>query len=336
LTAMMTGTSNIKHILNILWGVVLLVSCQKEKAETLESRIVPTGILARINDIEIINDSLWIACAGNRESQGYFLQSLDGGVSWSHVSSPHPKSIYCIDFLPNGFGIAGGDFLDLWITHDFGQNWNFYWLGSQVPFNEEDRPGVRDILLVNDSVWTFCGGENLGEGVIYRTTNSGQSWNFSFHQHEFRSTAMSSQGEIVTAGHGKVISYATGLSDIQYSGFKDGFITGLSAADNNTMVACTFEGRIVNSKDGGMNWNETIDMNRYFRKRINWNDVICEGSYCTCVGTDGHLAMSYDYGVSWKLLKIQEEKNLISAEIYSNKIIAGDSEGNIHFIQIAD
>jgi hypothetical protein len=46
--------------------------------------------------------------------------------------------------------------------------------------------------------------------------------------------------------------------------------------------------------------------------------------------------MSYDYGVSWKLLKIQEEKNLISAEIYSNKIIAGDSEGNIHFIQIAD
>lgn len=325
-----------KIMLLLLTGILVLTSCNKEQAETLDSRYVETGIRARINDIEIINDSLWVACAGNRETNGYFLQSDDQGESWNYTITQFPRSVYCMNFLPEGFGIAGGDFLDLWTTNDFGRSWNYYWLGNQVPMHEQDRPGVRDIMLLNDSIWTFCGGEHLGEGVLYRTTNSGQDWNFSIYQNEFRGTVLNDKEEVVTAGHGKIISYKNDLSEAKSSEFSNGFVTSMIKAADNTLLACTSEGKIINSEDGGMQWNERFDINRYLRRRINWNDLVCEGAKCCCCGTQGHLITSNDHGKTWRTHRINEEKNLVSVVMKNERIIAGDSEGNIHFMFMPD
>jgi photosystem II stability/assembly factor-like uncharacterized protein len=314
----------------------ILFSCKKEQPSILNSNKVFTGRDIRINDIRIISDSLWVLCGGNRNMEGYFLQSNDRGASWSATRASDKRSIYCMEINSTGFGMAGGDFLDLWTTGDFGKTWNYYWLGDQVPFNEEDRPAVRDIVLVNDSIWQFCGGENLGEGVIYRTTDSGEHWQFVFHQNEFRSALQHTSGETIVGGHGKVLRYQDNPEQASYSSFEEGFITSMTTAGNGSITACTFEGKIIHSADGGLTWIESLNLNDNIRRRVNWNSLIQSGSTIVCTGTFGHIGISQDEGVSWRIARISEDSNLITGAIDGKLLIAGDTEGNIHFISLTD
>jgi photosystem II stability/assembly factor-like uncharacterized protein len=325
-----------KILLIWLFTCALLFSCKKEQPEILDSQKVHTGVDVRINDICIISDSLWIICGGNRNVEGYFMQSTDRGAHWSASRASDKRSIYCMEISSNGFGMAGGDFLDLWTTGDFGKTWNYYWLGDQVPFNEEDRPGVRDIILVNDSIWQFCGGENLGEGVIYRTNDAGEHWHFVFHQNEFRSALLNASGETVVGGHGKVIRYRENPEHVSYSTFEEGFITSMITLGDGRIIACTFEGKIIQSADGGFTWSELLDQKNNIRRRVNWNSLIRSGSTIMCTGTNGYIGISQDEGLNWRISRISENSNLISGAFDGTRFLAGDSEGNIHFINLAD
>lgn len=316
--------------------LISAMSCRKAKKETLASASVNTGVSARINDIHIVSDSLWIAAAGIRNESGFFLQSTDQGNSWEIEQTQFPRSIYCVEINQKGFGLAGGDYLDLWQTDDYGATWNYYWLGNQVPFNEEDRPGVRDILLIDDSTWTFCGGENLGEGVIYRTGNRGVNWSFSFHQHEFRGSTLNTQGKIVVGGHGKILIYRDDVENFSTGQLSDVFITSVRSISSGALIACSFDGKLLRSETDGLSWKEIYDVNKGFTKRINWNCLTQDQNNLICCGTDGFIAISSDEGKSWELKKIETPKNLITAEMFKGQLIAGDTEGDVHLIDLSD
>jgi photosystem II stability/assembly factor-like uncharacterized protein len=317
----------------LLLLLALLDSCKRENISPLSATSYYTGISARINEIQIIHDSLWVACAGIRNESGYFLHSTDSGKSWISQQTEFERSVYTLEIADNGQGLAGGDFLDLWTTDDFGKTWQYLWLGNEVPFNEEDRPGVRDISIINDSIWHFCGGENLGEGVIYRTVNAGNSWSFAFHQNEFRTIAQNVNNETVVGGHGKVLSFTDDVDQVMVSGFQDSFMTSMITTKRGEFIATCFDGKVIKSVDGGQVWIEIFDINRNFNKRINWNKIIIGDSIIACFGTRGFLALSYNQGKNWLIEKIDGDKNLLSGALLRDKILAGDSEGNIHLIE---
>jgi photosystem II stability/assembly factor-like uncharacterized protein len=305
-------------------------SCKKELPERIPIAVLNTGQSGRVNDIELLSAKKWIAACGTRNESGALMLTNDGGKNWEKYTTDFSSSVYCIDFLDSLNGFAGGDFLHLWRTSDGGISWTYYWLGDQVPFNEEDRPAVREMVMKNDSCWYFCGGENFGEGVIYETRNSGQTWQFVFRQHEYRDMVFSSENHAVVGGHGSVLTLNESLDHLTASAFQDDFITGLTMGSNGHVYAVTYNGAILMSSVQGLNWSNVVDKNKAFRRRTNWNDITTEGNYLMAVGNEGTIGESYDSGSTWEFSVLKDQPDLYAVQIFNGMTLATSERGLIY------
>ncbi|MFM9986491.1 MAG: YCF48-related protein, partial [Flavobacteriales bacterium] len=264
---------------------------------------------------------------------GYILRSRNQGNSWHTYQSEFPKSIYSVKFRDELHGYAGGDFLHMWTTADGGQTWSFYWLGNQVPFNGEDRPAIRDFEFIDESNWYFCGGENLGEGVLYSSNNAGNSWEFKITGNEMRCMDVSSDGTLLSGGHGAIWHIQTSAMDATQSNFENDFITSSARMDDGTILFCSYDGKIYSCASDGNSLTEKMDGNRLFGKRINWNDIQFSDGIIVVCGNDGMFAESQDNGSSWKISQLQHEPHLFSVDFLQNQWWAGSENGKLYRIK---
>lgn len=315
-----------KYLVSILL-ICFFISCKKEKKELTPISVYEIGTQCRINDLDMISPGRWIACSGARSEKGYISSSDDHGASWTSYQLDQPSSAYSVDFLDSLNGFAGGDFLHLWRTFDGGNSWGYYWLGNQVPMNEEDRPAVRDFIMWNDSTWYFCGGENLGEGVVYETTDGGQHWYYQFKQHEYRALHKD-EGSLMAAGHGSILISHQGLNDLQSASFENDFITDLVKNANGDWIASSYQGAFYRSQDG-QNWSLVMKGNRPFGGHVNWSCMAIHENRILAAGADGALAESWDGGLNWTLYTVANEPDLWSLMIAGDEVYAGGEEGKI-------
>lgn len=318
---------------SILFLCLVVFSCRKKEEKVQALATISVSKSVRLNDLKIVDDTTWIACGGQRDIEGYIFKTLDGGTTWSLYSSEFQKSIYCLDFPTKDIGMAGGDFLHLWQTNDGGATWNFIWLADQVPFNGEDRPAVRDIKMRTPFDWYFCGGENLGEGVIYETHDGGDSWNFSFQQHELSTIELTQNGDMIVGGHGAVFTFSDSLSSLHQTNFENDFIKSCANLDSDECVAVSYDGAIYRSSDNGENWNEVVDANKTLSSRVNWNKVEWSGNKLIAVGNAGHFAASNDGGYTWSHFQLEQEPNLYSIAFRNEEAWATSDNGKIYRIQ---
>lgn len=308
---------------------VILAGCHKKADQITPLQIVDTGLDIRINDMELLNDTTWILGGGIRDVSGYILRSKNQGSSWQTYPSEFPKSIYCVKFRDELHGFVGGDFLHLWTTADGGNTWSFYWLADQVPFNGEDRPAIRDFAFSDESNWYFCGGENLGEGVLYSSNNAGDSWEFKITENEMRCLEKTTANTLISGGHGAVWRMSTSVSNANQTEFTNDYITSSTLLDDGTILFCSYNGKMYKSGDDGITLKEVMDGNRLFGKRINWNAMECNGETIMVCGNDGMLAESTDGGTTWAISQIIHEPHLFSIDVIDNAWWAGSEHGKL-------
>lgn len=314
-------------VITIIW--LFCFSCKKEEQSLLPFQAYYLGKDVRINDIHVLTDSVWIACGGIRGKEGYIFRTEDAGSNWSCFSANNNRSFYCVEFRDSLHGFAGGDFLDLWQTNDGGKSWQFYWLGLQVPLNEEDRPAIRDFKFVTDSLWYFCAGENLYKGVLYRTVDAGSTWEFQFLENEFRSIEFDSEKNGIVAGHGAIRTMNNGDLISHASDFKDDFITGLTRLTDETILGVSYSGKTYRSQDKGENWN-TIEKqaNRYVNQ-VQWNHIASSESRVVMVGNYGVLNLSEDSGGSWSQYLLDKDTHLLKSMVAGTRIFVTTGDGRI-------
>lgn len=321
-----------KHTIAILCiAIALHISgCKKERTAMAPLATIDLGYSIRVNDIKMLSDTAWIVCGGNRNVEGYIFKSKNKGESWSVYPSEFAKSIYCLEFSTAQYGFAGGDFLHLWHTLDYGETWNFYWLADQVPFNGEDRPAVREIKMKTAVDWYFCGGENMGEGVVYETHNAGTNWNFKFVQHEMRSLQMNNEAKALVVGHGAAYTFDFTLDSFEKNNFQNDFITSTTCIDDERCLAVSYNGAIYESENFGTTWLEQEASNKLFGTRINWNKIAHNGSTVVVAGNEGYFAQSTDGGQNWQLFQLDNQPNLYSLAISNNQVWATSDGGKIY------
>jgi photosystem II stability/assembly factor-like uncharacterized protein len=301
-------------------------SCKKENAEDLQPIAVYTveeGV--RINDIQFINDSVWLACGGIRKEYGAIYKTYDAGVSWRKVFTTDQSSIYTLGYNGDA-GLAGGDFLRLWQTNDAGETWHFYWLADQVPINEEDRPAIRDIHFVSDSAWYFCGGENLYKGVFYHTQDAGATWNFISVENELRSVVPISNHVVVTTGHGGSFTWNQQLSNFERSDFKNDFMKDATRLSNGDLMACTDQGSVYRSAQG-LNWNRVWKASR--TNYSSWNGIAEQANEVLVVGTYGHILFGNVDGNVWNEYALSDVGHLLSVKVLNGKFYITTSDGSL-------
>lgn len=295
----------------------------------IESRTIFTGQSVRVNDIICINDTLILACGGNRDEEGWIFNSSDYGEKWISQLVDDEKSLYCLGIVDSSKVYCGGDFLHLWESNDLGLSWSFHWLGEEVPFHEQDRPAFRSIDFVNGEIGYLAGGENLGEGVVYATTDSGLNWDFQFYPHEFRDIDFSSTGEGYVAGHGIILKSISGLSGVYPLEMQGDFFTVIESVSEHGIVSAGYNGGIYLSENKGETFQEIVDSNAAFGRRLNWNDAIVKEGVIYVVGNNGMLAVSSDFGKSYTFFELESSPNLYCVDVLNEALIAGSDDGTI-------
>jgi len=310
----------------------LLSSCGKKLEQIEPIRIIELNENVRINDFIVLGDSVWIACGGQRDENGFIWRSTDRGVNWDKWTAPDPSSVYCLALASDGSCWAGGDFLRLWKSSNAGLSWEFQWLGEQVPLHEEDRPAVREMQFGADSCWYFCGGENLGEGVVYFSESAGVSWNFRFFQHEMRAVHVIDKESILAGGHGVIMRSEHGLESLNELPWENDFISTFGSGNQDQLISVGLQGGIYLSQDKGKSW-----MNKLRRRRIGrtsgFFDLEVKGAKAVSVGYRGVVAWSHDSGNSWSQSELEESPDLYSIALLAEEqaILTADN-GRVYII----
>ena len=120
-------------------------------------------------DVEVIDGQTWMACGLLA-----LLRSTDGGRNWNEVTIPGSNTIFLksISFADANTGFAVGS-LEFFRTTDGGLSWDSVYAVSQA-FDE-----VRSVFCINDTLATAVGTYGANAGVVFGTTDKGNTWQFS-------------------------------------------------------------------------------------------------------------------------------------------------------------
>jgi photosystem II stability/assembly factor-like uncharacterized protein len=154
----------------ILSGICLLFLATTFHTENRSSdwyqQYLPSGINNNINNL-LFTDSLtgYIATASDNNGNGYILRTTNGGVNWNiFFQNWNLGGFQCLQFLNKDSAIVGDAEL-LYKTTDAGISWvtkPIPWPGNMFALN-------FDTIFIADDQSVI--------GGLWRTTNSGSSWN---------------------------------------------------------------------------------------------------------------------------------------------------------------
>ena len=184
----------------ILGFSVLFTACQKELPDHPYA-VFSTGLPG---DVEAFsqNGADWIYACGGVPNDGWVIRSNDRGTTWQVVSRGFLNSLNCIWFVDELTGYAVDSDVLIFKTTDGGFTWTqFYPDAWPLSVNRN----LRSLCFVNDSVGFACGGKNFGNGLIYKTSDGGEHWDFQEFEHELRSIRFLDINTGFAIGYGVVL-----------------------------------------------------------------------------------------------------------------------------------
>jgi|GEM_PF-4500138 len=192
---------------------------------------------------------------------GTVLKTIDGGVTWFNVNINTPYRILGIYFTDPNTGYATSR-QGVHKTIDGGLSWQFTQLSNSS--------WMYDVEFVTDSIGIICG----QNGLIYRTTDAGNTWG---NQHSWSSRS---------------------LFALHFPDPLNGYAVG---GANSTSVG----GKVLKTTDGGITWSNFTPLNQKI------NDVyFTSAQKGFCVTDFGRLVTTIDGGTNWTVTNLSNQQLL--------------------------
>ena len=244
------------------------------------------------------NDSLHAWTAGTFGQTQY---TVDGGTSWNRVPVGNPYGhFYGVDFLSNnmrGWLVGDGDQSNnhgvIYRSDDGGSTWVLQWSGGALT-------QLYGIAAIDSRTAVAVG--NLG--IIWRTTNGGQSWSQVPHPSVSVLSDVQFKGRIGTAvGNNRAVlrSRDRGATWVNRSPdlpFPASLMSG-SFADGKNGWAVGFDQVVVHTTDGGHTWTSQTVPGSQEVNFLSVSVVSATTAWISGGPANGFVARTTNGGATW-------------------------------------
>lgn len=310
--------------------IIFIGACKKNETN-VKYEVLTINENINIHKTIFINDSIGFACGGTMHQYGAIFKTNNKGVSWKKVYSSNLWSIFDLHFINDSIGFACGDTLLLLTTNNRGESWQHYWF-NQMPFHIIQRTAFKKFNFLNEHEFYIVGGQNFDAGIVYKTTDAGNTWKFDIFKNEIKGISFPDSTNGFVSGYGVIYKSIDAGSTYQLLSIKEDFFTSIHFFDKNNGIAVGYNGGIYQTKDAGSNWSIKINPNKAFEKRIHFNDLQFEdNNKGYAVGTNGLLVYTEDGGTNWKFTKKFCKEDFFSITIIKkNQILLSSENGKIY------
>ena len=319
------------RLLFFLLMVLIVSGCSKDPDEIPYQKInVP--VITTFRDIEKLDDGSLVLCGGV-DQMGIVMKSIDNGTNWLVSQTKFDNPVNALYFLSSDTGFAADADILIYRTTDGGMNWEpFYASSWPLTVNRN----LRDITFLNDSLGVVCGGKNYGNGVVYTSSNKGDSWSFTEYEHELRSVCFTDAMNGVICGYSTLmVTHDGGATFTKKEEPKD-FFTGVVKDFSGKLWMCAFNGNIYSSINQGENWNKVRETNSWNTSvnQLNCIDISPLGKIA-CAGPNGFIVWSTDGGANWNERLSFDGNDILQLEWNSeNELFAVGKNGGVYKIGI--
>ena len=251
-----------------------------------------------LSGIKKSNDSTYYLCGGS-EGSGFILQSVDGGSTWQTLRNDFPWKIFDIDFMPSGRQVAVSEGINFNVTDDNWFSYRYYTPSNdQFPQTGYDSD-MFSVDMINDSIGYSCGGTVYQHGVIYKTTDGGVTWRYTYKPHKMRSIIMLNENQGYTAGYGVIYKTTDGGTNWNLTNAGNDYYTCLTHSTADNCFAGGYQGSILKAT-GIDDWNTKNKCNQPFEKRVHFNCINFFNNLAgAAAGENGVIYITTDGGNNW-------------------------------------
>ncbi len=307
----------------------MFIGCNKDEVDLNYSiDTITSNAETNFNQVFFINDNIGFLVGGERGNSGSIYKTNDGGQSWD-LNFYTDRSLYTINFLNDSVGYACGEKLILLKTFDQGVNWEDY----QFPYYPDDayNAPIKKIDFVNDTTIYLTGGMYFDRGLIAKSSNKGNWWDWVYFDYELTSSHFFNPNYGIFSGYGHYIVTRDGAYTFETIDFNGDFFTSIYFINEEVGFASGYDGGVYKTANAGENWEVIAKSNSLVKQRVHLNDIFMINSEKgVVVGNNGVISLTYDGGNSWKNLKIQEELDCYSiCHAGNGEVIITCSKGRI-------
>ena len=276
--------------------------------------------------------NLFFIAGGSRWSASSLLR-LDADKQLTEVSldvNDQQKGLYGVDCLPVGHIAAVGYEGQLYVSDDSGKSWR---IQSQI----ESKPYQDIAWLTPDSV-LIVGGISFNQGFSLKSSTWHQPdiQDFDLRNFEIVDVDHAEKDVYYLAGYGVILKSTNRGQHWDFTAAKNDYFKGMAWINAKEGVAVGYAGHILQTKDGGDHWEKIDDSGLPGNRKCLNVDMNMQGDY-VIVGEQGFMAFKRAGASEWRTVRPFTDKDLRALKIVSKQeVLVCGSGGGVYLVKWPD